>query len=69
MLQMERVNHVDIVQVGGSSFVSKVDVVLEGNVPDGECFKFGVAALMPRLYSWYSWDRQVAILPLPGPGA
>ena len=43
--QMERVNHVDIVQVGGSSFVSKVDWVLEGNVPDGKCFKFGVASL------------------------
>ena len=25
--------------------------------------------LPPRLCSWYSWDRQVAILPLPGPGA
>ena len=43
--QMERVNHVHIVQVGGSCFVCKVDRVLERDVPNRERFKLGVASL------------------------
>ena len=44
-LQMERVDHVHIVQVGGSGLVGQVDRVFEGNVPDGERFKLGVTGL------------------------
>ena len=41
-LQMERVDHVHIVQVGGGSLVSQVDRMLQGDVPDGEGLKLGI---------------------------
>ncbi len=41
-LQMEGVDHVHVVQVGGSGLVGKVDRVLEGQVPDGEGLKLGI---------------------------
>ena len=43
--QMERVDHVHIVQVGGGGLVGQVHRVLEGNVPDGEGLKLGVTGL------------------------
>ena len=49
---MERVDHVDVVQIGGGGLVGQVDGMLEGQIPDGEGLELGVAALTPRLYSW-----------------
>ena len=43
--QMEGVDHVHIVQVGGSSLVGQIDRVLQGNVPDGEGLELGVTGL------------------------
>ena len=42
-LQVERVDHVDVVQVGGRRLVGEVDRVLERQVPDGEGLEFGIA--------------------------
>ena len=35
----------------------------------GKVSHFAYPDSIPRLWSWYSCDRQVAILPEPGPGA
>ena len=43
--QVERVNHVHVVQVSRCSFVSEVDRVLERDVPNRERFKLGIASL------------------------
>ena len=42
---MEGVDHVHVVQVGGSGLVGEVDWVLEGQVPDGEGLELGVTGL------------------------
>ena len=42
-LQMERVNHVDIVQVGSSSLVSDVYGMLQWQIPYGESLELSVA--------------------------
>ena len=42
-LEVERVDHVHIVEVGGRRLVGEVDRVLERQVPDGEGLEFGVA--------------------------
>ena len=42
---MERVDHIDVVQVGGGGLVGKVYGVFQRQVPDGEGFKLGVARL------------------------
>ena len=44
-LEVEGVDHVDVAQVRGGGLVGDVDGVLEGEVPDGEGFKLGVAGL------------------------
>ena len=44
---MEGVDHIDVVQIRGGRLVSQVHRVLQGKVPDGEGFKFGVAGLDP----------------------
>ena len=44
-IEMERVNHVDIVEVGGGCFVSNVYGMLEGEVPNGECLKLRITRL------------------------
>ena len=43
--QMERVDHVDVVQIGGGGLVGQVDGMLEGQIPDGEGLELGVARL------------------------
>ena len=48
-LQMEGVDHVDIVQVGGGGLIGQVHRVLQGQVPDGEGLKLGVAGLYAAL--------------------
>ena len=40
---MEGVDHIHIVQVGGGGLVSQVHRVVDGQVPDGEGFKLGIA--------------------------
>ena len=40
---MERIDHVDILQICRGGLVGKVDRVFERDVPDGEGFKLGVA--------------------------
>ena len=40
---MERVNHIDIVEVGGSGLIGYVDRVTEREIPHGEGLKFGIA--------------------------
>ncbi len=45
VLEMEVINHVDIAEVGSGSFVGDVDGVLEGERPDREGFKLGVASV------------------------
>ena len=47
--QMERVDHVHIVQVGCSGLVGQIHRVLEGNVPDGEGLELGVTGLHAAL--------------------
>ena len=42
---MEGVDHVHVPQVGGGGLVGQVHRVLEGQIPDGEGLKFGVARL------------------------
>ena len=42
---MEGVYHVDILQISSSSLISHVDRVLQGQVPNGEGFKFGITSL------------------------
>ena len=44
-LQMEVVDHVDVLEVGGGGLVGEVDGMLEGQVPDGEGLKLGIARL------------------------
>ena len=42
-LEMEGVDHVHVVQIGGGGLVCQIDGVLQGQVPDGEGLKLGVA--------------------------
>ena len=42
-LQVEGIDHVDIVEVGRGCLVGDVDRMLEGQVPDGEGLKLGIA--------------------------
>ena len=42
---MERVDHVDVVQIGGSSLVSQVDRVLQRQIPDREGLIFCIAGV------------------------
>ena len=44
-LEVEGVNHVDIVEVSGGSFVGYIDGVLEGEIPHGEGFKLCITCL------------------------
>ena len=44
-LKMERVDHIDIVQIGGGGLVGKVDRMLERQVPNGEGLKLGIPCL------------------------
>ena len=44
-LEVERVDHVHVVEVGGSCFVSNVYRVFQWQVPDRECLIFGVSGL------------------------
>ena len=46
---MEGVDHVHVPQIGGGGLVGQVHRVLEGQVPDGEGLKLGVARLHPPL--------------------
>ena len=46
---MEVVDHVHIIEIGRRSLVGYVDRVLQGNVPDGESLKLGIAGLHPTL--------------------
>ena len=46
---MERVNHINIVKVGGRRLISDVYGVLERNVPYREGFKFRVSCLNAAL--------------------
>ena len=41
--QMERVNHIDVIQVSGGRFVGQIDRVMQVEVPDREGFKLGIA--------------------------
>ena len=42
---MERVDHIDIVQVGGGRLVGHIDRMLQRNAPDGEGLELGVPSL------------------------
>ena len=42
---MEGVDHVHIIQIGGSGLIGKVDRMLQGQVPDRECLKLGIAGI------------------------
>ena len=44
-LQVPRINHVHVVQVGGGGLVGEVHGVLQGQVPDGEGLVLGIAGL------------------------
>ena len=43
--EVEGVDHVHVVEVGGGGLVGDVDGVLQGDAPDGEGLEFGVAGL------------------------
>ena len=42
---MERVDHVDVIEIGRCCFICQVDRMLQRQIPDRECFKFSVAGL------------------------
>ena len=42
-LQMKGIDHVHIAEVRGGSLIGDVDGVLQGQVPDRECFELGIA--------------------------
>ena len=46
---MEGVNHINILQIRRSSLVGQVDGMLEGQIPDGEGFEFGITGLNAAL--------------------
>ena len=46
---MERVNHIDIVQVSCRRFIGQIDRVLERDIPDRECLKFCITGLNAAL--------------------
>ena len=43
--QMERINHVDIVQIGRRSLIGKIDWMFERYVPDRKCLKFRISSV------------------------
>ena len=50
---MEGIDHIHVIQVGGGRLIGQVHRVLQGQVPDGEGLKLGIAGMvMPRLCSW-----------------
>ena len=65
---MERVDHVHVVQVGGSGLIREVDRVLEGNVPDGEGLKLGVTGLDAPLVLVVQLGQAGGHLAAPGAG-
>ena len=42
MLQMEGVDHVDVIQIRGRGFIGQIDGMLQGKVPNREGLEFGV---------------------------
>ena len=48
-VEMERVNHIHIVEVGGSCLVGDVDRVLEREIPYWECLELGISGTHPAL--------------------
>ena len=48
-IQMEGVDHIDIVEVGGGSLISHVDGMFQWETPYGEGLKFGVAGMHTAL--------------------
>ena len=48
-LQMERIDHIDIIQIRRSRLVGQVDRMLERDIPDRKRLKFRVARLDPSL--------------------
>ena len=48
-LQVERVNHVDVIQVGGGSLIGNVDGVLQRQVPYGEGLELGISGMYSPL--------------------
>ena len=41
--QMERVDHIDIVQICSGSFICQIDRMFQRNIPDWESFEFGIS--------------------------
>ena len=41
--QMEGVDHIHIVEIDGSGFVSEVDGMIQRQIPNGECLEFSIA--------------------------
>ena len=48
-IKVERIDHVDIVEVGGRRFIGHIDRMFEGDAPDGEGFKLGITGLYATL--------------------
>ena len=47
--QMEGVNHIDVIEVGGCGLIRQIDRVLERQIPNGKGFKFCVACTYAAL--------------------
>ena len=61
--QMEGVDHVHVVQIGGGGLIGDVHRMVQGKIPDGEGLKFGVArlyALLVLLVQLAQTDRHFA---------
>ena len=67
--QMEGVDHVHVVQIGGGGLVGQVHRVLQGQVPDGEGFKFGVARFDAPLVVVVELGEAGGHLPAAGAGS
>lgn len=43
--QMERVDHVDVVQICGCRLICEVDRMLQRQIPDRKCLEFGISCM------------------------
>nr|BCL40408.1 hypothetical protein [Streptococcus oralis subsp. tigurinus] len=68
-LKMEGVNHVDIIKVSCGSFISQVNWMMKGKIPNREGFKFSVARLDAIDLVVVHIGHTRANFPEPGPGA
>jgi hypothetical protein len=50
-LQMERIDHVEVTDIGGCGLIGDIDRMLQREIPNGKGFEFGITSMyaMPIL--------------------